>query len=221
MAKRLSALIATSVLCLPVAAHAVPVNMQALPAKDASLANGPVAGMNLGGGAFIVYNWYYNLRSIGLVEFDLSGLAGGGDMSSATLSLFHAWNPCSGCRYDIFRVTSAWDEYAVTFDAAPGYDPTAVPSLVIDDDSQFLFRYWDVTPLVAGWLGGTYPNYGIWIEEVEVQGSAIAYFLSSDWNPDLGPRLTAEFTSVPEPGTLALLGLGLAGLGIARRRKNP
>ena len=124
----------------------------------------------------MIVNWSDNYRSIGLIQFDLSALPAGAMVSSATLSLFHGSNGNNGSQYDIFRVTSAWDESTVTFDTAPTFDPTAVSSLIIADNNYGLFRDWDITSLLLGWTDASFANYGMWIEEVPVQGSATAYF---------------------------------------------
>ncbi len=216
----------TAIACVLLAAAAVasaaPVTLQPGDGKDAQIADGSLAGTNFGNSSELIINWAGNLRSVGLIEFDLSAYAGG-SVSSATLGLFHTANGSAGSTYKAYRITSAWAEGTVTFNTAPTFDATPVASMTIGDSSQGVYRNWDVTAVVNDWLSGTYANYGLWIEEIPVSGSATAYFASSDWGGSAyDPKLTMDYTApagVPEPASLLLVGAALASAGLARRRR--
>jgi hypothetical protein len=80
-----------------------------------------------------------------------------------------------------------------------------------------VYRNWNVTGVVAGWVAGSYANHGMWIEEIPVAGSGIAYFSSSDEVQAQRPILTVDYTEgqgvIPEPSTFIVWSL-LGGLGI-------
>ncbi len=188
--------------------------------KDAHIrANDP--SDNFGDYSDLTVNWGDSSPDKGLLEFDLSSVAGL-NVTGATLSLYHRSNGGNGATFDLFRNTSAWDESTVTWDTAPAYDSLASSSLSIADGSIGVWRDWDVTALVQGWLIGAYDNYGMTLSRIDQPNSYI-YFFSSDYiDTSYAPKLTIDYdlgVVVPEPSTYLLLGSGIAGLALWRRRR--
>jgi hypothetical protein len=77
-----------------------------------------------------------------------------------------------------------------------------------------VFIAWDVTAIVQAWADGA-ANLGFLLLPETTDGGNLA--TTDTLDPSLRPRLVVEYdpnsVSVPEPGALVLLALGLAGLG--------
>jgi len=171
--------------------------------KDANIrdSNTP-SGYPPGDVNLLLAPWWDSAPNRGLLEFDLSSVAGV-TVTGATVSLYHKFNDANDETYGFFRNTDSWDEGTVTWDNAPAYDLLAASSLTVGDSIAGIWRDWDVTALVQGWITGAYDNFGMTMFRTDLLDEPSANFSSSDYTIGYGPKLIINYDTsvVPEPST--------------------
>lgn len=135
-------------------------------------------------------------QSYGLLRFGFGTLPKNALVKEATLRLERyqgEFNLLSfNRRLDIQRLTTSWDAATATWAAPwskPGgdYAPEPIASSIIYADGPYT---WRLDALVAGWVNGTLPNYGMLLKPVKLDKSRFRAFASTDGN---GPELTVTY----------------------------
>ncbi len=152
--------------------------------KDSTLFNGE-PDTNYGTlqycGASNADYWYNYSR--GILEFDISALPE--TVTSATLQIHGLprglLTPGEVVRGDvsIHKVTSPWEEMAVTWNTMPSFNTTSMDIVIPDVERWY---EWDITSLYNEWKSGVSENYGILlINQMEGTPRTGIGLKSSDW----------------------------------------
>lgn len=92
---------------------------------------------------------------------------------------------------NVHRITSDWSEMSVTWNNFAGsYDHSVIGSFTVTAPGWYSV---DISDLVVDWLNGTYPNYGILIEQGQLPYTV--YHSSEYSDPSLRPYFVVQFNS--------------------------
>ncbi|MFN0125917.1 MAG: DNRLRE domain-containing protein [Verrucomicrobiales bacterium] len=122
-----------------------------------------------------------------------------------------ASNESAGLAATVGDVTWRFAQFDQSLWTTPGGDAALEPSATVSIGSTPGFHTWtspDLVADVAAWLAEPTANVGWILRDSESTPQTAKRFASADHpDPLLNPRLTIEFTSIPEPTAAILLSL--------------
>ena len=145
-----------------------------------------------------------------VLEFDLSSLAAGTIVVSATLELFTAAPDPNSLFFNSHLLRGYVGDGVITAADTGGSNLRNFHQSEVSGQPNDL----DVTSFILGLPEGSIAGFSLAGGPV-LSGSVYEYFSSEEANPDVHPRLILEV--VPEPATLTLTIVGLTAMVLARR----
>jgi len=136
-----------------------------------------------------------------LLRFNMGAISPGARILEATLSLERQSGAGADQPVSAHRITNPWSEDSVTWnsrktglgwDTAGGdFDNTAIATTPVGPLNQ---RYaWNITPLVQGWVDGSYPNDGVALVAAIAGMPGERFYTSDDADPTRWPSLSVTY----------------------------
>ncbi|MCX6589954.1 MAG: DNRLRE domain-containing protein, partial [Acidobacteria bacterium] len=168
----------TALLVLAVSLPAAGSTITLAASQDAWIVDADVyRDSNFGYTDFVWADW--SAPTNALISFDLASISKGSKITSASLRLYHSANAQFGQNLYAYRNLADWSEDTVTASNAPGFEATPVSTLLILDGDVNVYREWDISSVVQGWVNGTFLNAGLRLGK-DATGGATPYLSSRE-----------------------------------------